>query len=118
MKPLYVRVAETLGWTDGRRCGDLAAVWASGWDGLPPRAVPIIGQPEAGRQKIPRYDIDWSATGPLIEKYEIGIQPQRRSPYDTPPWWIAHIERGSRTAAHLDSTPLLAACHLIALTIE
>jgi len=61
-KPLHVQVAEALGWTG---CNQSGFDWWGDSQDTPssPR----------GYAKIPSYDTDWSATGPLIEKYGIAF---------------------------------------------
>jgi hypothetical protein len=58
-KPLHVKVAEVLGWID---CYIENGVHL----GRPPI-------PNYGHFAVPNYDTDWSATGPLIEKYALHI---------------------------------------------
>lgn len=87
-KPLHVRVFEALG---GR----------SDWS---PEVWPLL----------PRYDTDWSATGPLIEKYEIAIARRQAGAA----WWAARWARTDIRDAippnhYAGSTPLLAVCHMI-----
>jgi hypothetical protein len=76
-KPLHVRVAEALGLPDvGRyrrrsmetleweRCDDdQSADWYYHW-------LPDTSEP---RRSVPHYDTDWSATGPLIDEWELDI---------------------------------------------
>jgi hypothetical protein len=97
-KPLNIRVAEALGWRYVPSMGR----WAV------PGAPAISNMPT----DVPRYDTDWAATGPLIEKYEITLVPNRRSVYDTPPWWVAGdaVSGGEVVSA---PTPLAAVCNLI-----
>ena len=108
--PQHVRVAEALGWRELKPCGDIAAPWASSWDGLPPGAVVIVGRPEEGRQKVPRFDIDWSSTGPLIERLRLDV-----SPIGTQ--WAATAELEHATASGwgqaTGGTPLTAVCNLL-----
>jgi hypothetical protein len=92
-KPLHVRVAEVLGWF----------------------AIP--GAQIVDEQKyhaaLPRYDTDWAATGPLIEKFRITLG---RNPFDGD--WAAYHTWDVRAlvqnppSAH-GETPLLAICNLI-----
>jgi hypothetical protein len=105
-KPLHVRVAEALGW---EQCGtnwdegnyQIKEAWPPGWtdDDVP--------------RKVPRYDTDWSATGPLIEKYGIWLQKYKEAGFFD---WRA--EAGD-TYMRADGspitggTPLEAVCHLI-----
>lgn len=104
-KPLHVRVAEALGWTqigpgNTMNMGDPGI-------GYPP-TTPIVGH----KEPIPRYDTDWSATGPLIERMFIRVFPSDAG-------MDAHSELGWR-AAHggwasgmWGKTPLIAVCNLI-----
>jgi hypothetical protein len=71
-KPLYVRVAEALGWTG------IEIEYVGQFDfalGTPPgtaRGTPSpghLGIQQPPTALVPRYDVDWSATGPLIERY-------------------------------------------------
>ena len=115
-KPLHVQVAEALGWQDIQSRGDILAIWASGYGGRPPGIVPIIGQTAELHPWIPRYDLEWSATGPLIEKYEIWLRCEKCI------WWawslieMSGIAPKPRFEEHGD-TPLLAICKLI-LTLK
>jgi uncharacterized protein DUF2591 len=103
-KPLHVRVAEALGWTELRKVGGILI--ADNWAGWPPGALPLVGQPRP-EAIAPRYDTDWSATGPLIEKYGIGIQRDGLEGF-----WMAWVNGKSPTQSE-DETPLVAVCYLI-----
>jgi hypothetical protein len=52
-KPLHVQVAEALGWTDCHQKPHDEEWWG------------YVNYSQ-GYRSIPRYDLDWSATGPLI----------------------------------------------------
>jgi hypothetical protein len=92
-RPLHVRVAEAL----GMKPADMNLFPAGYVDSY---------------ADIPRYDTDWSATGPLIEKYGICL--------DKGPDWAAFprepfifsddVERPCVVHA---ATPLIAVCFLI-----
>lgn len=123
-KPLHVRVAEALGWSawlskqdywiitepDGTRHED-------GYGQPNPKFDPQTGEQLPPRQwwdeyDPPRYDTDWSATGPLIERLGIcltwesdGRQIDRWNASDNIPEQAQDIESGP--------TPLLAVCNLI-----
>jgi hypothetical protein len=106
---LYVQVAEALGWTDVQPCGNIMLPDSSFYDGRPPGAAVIIGSPQEGRCIVPRYDIDWSATGPILERLRLGLIPL-----------IApHV--GFTASCHTEddllfeygATPLIAACNLL-----
>lgn len=118
-KPLHVRVAEVLGWF--RFEPSLNGMWPDEWRGQPP--TPIVGE---AAKEIPRYDTDWSATGPLIEKY--GITLMKAWP-DSPDPWHACTEShyGAFNVGHSHQcefinaglqTPLVAVCNLILALAE
>jgi hypothetical protein len=110
-RPLHVRVAEALGWHDFHVLGD----------------GEHVGQhPDKERNRkhsyaveaIPRYDTDWSATGPLIEKYRIELEWERlitpaRDFVWTASWGqqIGHLTPVIYSAS--DTTPLIAVCNLL-----
>ena len=73
-KPLHVRVAEALGWHDLECRGEIKH--AGQWTGFPP-GVAADDRPFHERWLIPTFDTEWSATGPLIDKYGIGFMPAR-----------------------------------------
>lgn len=102
-RPLHVRVAESLGWT-----GVFQSLGS--WFGLPPPwRGPREHHPETG---IPRYDTDWAATGPLIEKYGITLEFFN----DPLPWWAkCHgipPRYPQKVAPQGGKTPLIAVCEL------
>lgn len=106
-KPLHVRVAEALGWAVLRQSIP-AEERESAWVGVPPERLPnIVSEP------VPRYDTDWSATGPLIEKYGITFL------QDFGNGWRVDFGNGWRVANEWltlpgkYATPLVASCHLI-----
>lgn len=106
-KPLHVRVAEALGWSrcpsddmwhpPGTTCGE----WTNGhccegamFDGA-----------------VPRYDTDWSATGPLIERYQISIV----SDGSAVRCWSTDV---GAAPLSFGATPLAAVCNLILALAE
>lgn len=113
-RPLHVKVAEALGY---KRCG--AGSWhPPDFEGHPdpvwPTRVMLCFQEDT------RFDIDWAATGPLIEKYKIMLVPwgERASSVR---WWTAayeaqlcgefhQIEGGTTSSG---PTILIAVCNLI-----
>jgi len=116
-KPLHVQVAEALGWTmlESSNRMDMSQPHR----GYPPH-LPTVGQ----KEPVPDFPTDWSATGPLIEKYGISvIQPDEHAPERADGQWIA----GSGGAHGWDDgslcmdcyaggvTPLIAVCNLILL---
>ena len=109
-KPLHVQVAEALGWTDISCAGpkpilSLPGKGASLWGGLPPGFDPrdAFFRGDAVLSGIPRYDTDWSATGPLIERLGIATWPQSEG-------WAAELRLEDRATG---PTPLIAVCNLI-----
>lgn len=106
-KPLHVRVAEALGWT---AIGS-TRVWfglGADWDGVPP------GHREYDLQFIPDYDTSWSATGPLVEKYGIMIQPCGRHMNCAHGWTaLCLYDEEPMLVEEVGDSPLLAVCHLI-----
>lgn len=64
---LYVDVAKALGWTNIRQTGGILAVWASHHAGTNPQESMIVG-PTKKIDRIPNYEYDWDAAGPLIER--------------------------------------------------
>lgn len=97
VKPLHVQVAEALGWLDLRQQNGMNRYSWTGW-----HAPMEVG----GREAIPDFEHDWSATGPLIEKYEIWLTCDKGM-------WIARTDIWPDEKAGKYSTPLLAVCHLI-----
>jgi hypothetical protein len=119
-KPLHVRVAEALGhgprmvrvrgtadryvpvWTDN-------AYWLS--DGAHTEA-------ELQAVPVPRYDTDWSATGPLIEKYRIAMWtagPVGELLGDGHDRWRCNSDDNGLQleGSEVGPTPLIAVCNLI-----
>lgn len=101
-KPLHVRVAEALGWTHIS-----LNTWhqRNNWAGMYPGGA-------AGSRRIPRYDTDWAATGPLIERIPITVG-RYMSPFMDGAWYATapgpSVIQSERTGA----TPLVAVCNLI-----
>jgi hypothetical protein len=94
-KPLYVRVAEALGWTDFVKTEDRNVGMPEEGGSFPsatPPTVWIATPPWNNKEnhdcvyawdnepcscylelRVPRYDTDWAATGPLIDEWELDI---------------------------------------------
>jgi hypothetical protein len=108
VKPLHVRVAEALGWVVYDQ-GGLMLPAGRGTLGHAPGAA-IVGHPV----QIPWFDTDWSATGPLIEKYGIMITP------GVPGFssWEAYVKVDVRSDGTDGGTPLEAVCNLILALAE
>jgi hypothetical protein len=109
--PLHVQVAEALGcrprlcvgcdadgtnrrtWWDCE-CGD----WAH------------CGGPDTPTQDVSRYDTDWSATGPLIEKYGIGIELWEDNQWRV---WYESDDLSMDIHGDVGNSVLVAVCRLI-----
>jgi len=106
---LHVQVAIVLGWTD-------AEVGSHPWPafGIPPGKTDYFNI-----APIPRYDTDWSATGPLIERYGIELSVAFPGDFGQDGFaWSAQTGADSRspspiTVPHVGQTPLLAVCYLL-----
>jgi hypothetical protein len=72
-KPLHVRVAEAIGWTEVHDTGgsSMVAGEPNYWRGRPPGERLVI--PRQAWPVVPRYDADWAATGPLIERFNLSL---------------------------------------------
>jgi hypothetical protein len=117
-KPLHVQVAEALG-------TKLVPMTLTSKDAPPVFQGWMAVASPYHLEQIPRYDTDWSATGPLIEKYRINIGAP--SPQDSCVWvnrpadgdpalrmWDSTTEMlGCADIAVEGETPLIAVCHLI-----
>ncbi len=112
-KPLHVRVAEALGWKKleqlhrdiAQRVGVLGPHVEDSFEGR----EPAYGELEM----VPRYDTDWSATGPLIERFGLTLTEDMGS-------WHACRDGGSYACMEMEHVyvgeadqPLLAVCNLI-----
>ena len=112
-KPLYVLVAEALGWTDcsisgwTRFRGERIVEDNRFWSGVSPYRAEL----RTIQDKLPRYDTDWSATGPLIEKYRIEIEPFMDS------WRVRSVGDPTGTREQQKSL-LIAICNLILALAE
>jgi len=102
-KPLNVRVAEVLGWTGIKFMGK--TWWGFSGPGL-----------HAGEMPVPAFDTEWSATGPLIEQYDLEVGPTYAGLGSRLPSWSATAHsrenRDGEEYARGD-TPLVAVCNLI-----
>ena len=117
--PLHVRVAEALGWSHiGKRKGGILLpeplLPGKGWEGW--REGLLFGQ----RQSLPDYDTDWSATGPLIEKYGLAVclfTPPFKHPAAPEEaaraWWPGSDGVNDSIIDCFGPTPLRAVCYLI-----
>src|SRR3990172_4813798 len=121
-KPLHVRVAEALGWTDCIDCGPDRSNWfTDDWGTERWAAIdPGIRGASGPRHPIPRYDTDWSATAPLIERLRISVR-LSRMPFDSAkPWtaWVGPSDVGRGEGVSHEAPPLLAVCALILALAE
>jgi hypothetical protein len=116
-KPLHVRVAEALGCTPREipyRKEPKRSWWTCGCE-LQPHNNNDDGPAD---DCLKEYDTDWSATGPLIEKYRIELEWERpitpaRDFVWTASWGqqIGHLTPVIYSAS--DTTPLIAVCNLL-----
>jgi hypothetical protein len=113
VKPLHVQVAESLGWrmrgvsdSSDRGCGgtDFWVEPGHSIDGA--RSHCNVCDPE---NAPPRYDTDWSVTGPLIEKYWYWL----RSLDGSEGAWDAFRNDDLTSPRGVGATPLIAVCNLI-----
>jgi hypothetical protein len=105
-KPLHVQVAEALGWRDCRPFEADGIVDYQTWCGEQPGVEGM-----EAHTFIPDFDTDWSATGPLIEKYGIYLNAA------TDGWHACRecqcAEYGHNSSDGDGPTPLTAVCNLI-----
>lgn len=114
-KPLHVRVAEALGCKpvqatdpEARRRHEESGMWGACWcanggDDKGPHSASGVPTTE-----LARYDTDWAATGPLIERYYINLESLGEHG-----WEASNYPGGLSILRVTDTTPLLAACKLI-----
>lgn len=111
-KPLHVLVAEALGWTDCKPCGH-ATCPPGFWIG----DAPLIGGAIRESHTMPRYDTDWSATGPLIEKLPVTVGRYASDFMDGRLYAVSPslgLEHGpDAQMERTGDTPLAAVCNLI-----
>jgi hypothetical protein len=111
-KPLHVKVAEALGWTLA-----FDSAYEHGWFARPPANSGFrFGEEDTPNSCyfIPRYDLDWSATGPLIEKYGIATaRYQAGADWWASRWSRADIRDPIPPVKGIGPTPLIAVCNLL-----
>jgi hypothetical protein len=124
--PLHVRVASALGWTELLHVPIEGLEQHDHWTGKPPAGSISIARIITGidREKrlvvtaatVPRYDTDWAATGPLIERLRICLlRPFFAKRPEPEGWtWLAQpvAAEGSEVWA-TDAKPLMAVCLVI-----
>lgn len=117
-KPLHVRVAEALSWTNLRQRQTLQQVWIGGEWVTPVRSSGWEGNASGSEHfaSVPYYDTDWSATGPLIEW--LGIDVGTLAPGLIDKWWAYRYQQGGGRLERFGATPLLAVCHLLLALAE
>lgn len=106
-KPLHVRVAEALGdkprrsWSVMNRAEkgvfiDFETKWEADADvadhaqRYPAGLYAEEGAHVVERQHFPKYDTDWSATGPLIERFSIALRPPNEPERIGGEYWEAY----------------------------
>lgn len=110
-KPLHVRVAEALG------CKIERHEWHAGFVEW---LCDCLSSQHAGRGyegehtgAIFRYDTEWEATGPLIEKYRIDLRAPAEIGCGNPSCEEWRAESVDEDVEGSGATPLLAVCNLI-----
>lgn len=100
-KPLHAQVAEALGWTN-LRCSlaDGSAQW-----GVNPSGRYRIMWDNLRLDLVPRFDSDWRATGPLMERYARSVYGLGGGGWEAMAREAGHLGRGE--------TPLVAVCRLV-----
>lgn len=107
-KPIHVQVAEALGCNSAFRKayrGDKEEQWCCE-DG--DHRDPTLCEPWLDSPDVARFDLDWCATGPLVERHKIALE---WHPLWAPPGWCAVSEDGGWIGSA--DSPLLAICRLI-----
>lgn len=117
--PLHVRVALALGYVWAKHLPDVDSLhpgarfvtrkvnqWSEPADGSEPLAV--VGDKPAWAD-VPRFDTDWAATGPLIERLGISVRKVHPSYEKSHGRWEAEVG----AVAVYGETALLAVCELI-----
>ena len=114
-RPLHVRVAEALGWSEIEE-------YAVKQPGVQPRWIGWKqGTPVGTKHEIPLYDLSWCATGPLIEKYAIVLDHLWPGDLGLDGFnWRAQVSADVRSSEHdayhrygVGPTPLIAVCLLL-----
>lgn len=115
-RPLHVRVAEALMGCDMKRDSlvtfdGTVVPWEGDW------YCQGCAMSDGARHSALRYDTDWSATGPLIERYGIALYPPDPG---LPAWTARSISRTVPPLAEVFSqpfgqgeTPLIAVANLL-----
>jgi hypothetical protein len=134
-EPLHVQVALALGWRWTLHKDDKLSKHPGQRFLLAPDGGDPFGyfKPAEGTEPlapgyaddVPRYDTDWSATGPLIERFNITLireywaDPKGSGEIMVTPKWLAiygFIETGAEIVYDFDAdadSPLIAVCNLL-----
>lgn len=105
-RPLHVRTAEALGFkTRNAKAPDGPDVWMLQCARHRP---PNPGESPNEWRAVPRYDTDWAATGPFIERFGIDVT-QVGVPVKEYGWHAEVFGEGLGGGA----TPLVAICNLL-----
>ena len=117
-KPLHVQVADALLFPETSRCLVRDAQREDWHFPLPVESdsalakLPYCGNGGAAvrYRLVPRYDIDWSVTGPLIERHEIQLT-RRQAGILWEAWRWVRPNDPFPIKRYEGKTPLIAACH-------
>lgn len=127
-KPLNVRVAEALGWTEIHLEEHGGDGGTPAWFGTRPADDHVYAVADGLVRwfGVPRFDKSWRTTGPLIERYRITVLRRAGVAPGTPYAWVAYsgfdFVGGSIASQSIDSvwdaeedgeTALVAVCNLI-----
>jgi hypothetical protein len=111
-KPLHVQVAEALGWM---RDGTEWTIDRKGYFGRAPEGTTNAHGFRLRLAHVPHYDTDWSATGPLIEKYHLhlGESIEYEDKGAKHRWFAGGWDSTEDRLSGYGPTPLIATCHAI-----
>jgi hypothetical protein len=120
--PLHVRVAEALGCEVRRIRPEFGTGWSCGCPMDSDERKPHGQGGTTGAWLIARYDTDWSATGPLIDKYGIALHIEEDES-SRPRRWIADYTSPMSDPAGVScntygATALEAICNVILAVAE
>lgn len=128
-KPLHVRVAEALG-CEPYQCDDENCCGVVGsWHCPSSCGKAHVDREEGVREWVTRYDTDWSAAGPLIERFRISLRSPHEPPYAGERMWEAFAwppadpthkagDCQDEMVAGSSKGPLVAVCRLILALAE
>lgn len=111
-KPLHVRVAEALGWTEVHLEEHGGANGTPAWYGTRAANDHVYASLDVRWFGVPRFDESWSATGPLIERFRIDLFSREGNGVWTARAWVPNDDP-IETLKRAGNEPLTAVCNLI-----